>query len=63
LISQGNLIQNGEIKHALNETMFGINLLDLFENITDISKEHKIYGPYSAPYVKIDNVQIIGAQS
>ena len=63
LISQGNLIQNGEIKHALNETMFGINLLDLFENITSISKEYKIYGPYSAPYVKIDNVQIIGAQS
>jgi len=63
LISQGNLIQNGEIKHALNETMFGINLLDLFENITAISKEYKIYGPYSAPYVKIDNVQIIGAQS
>ena len=63
LISQGNLIQNGQIKHALNETMFGINLLDLFENITAISKEYKIYGPYSAPYVKIDNVQIIGAQS
>ena len=63
LISQGHLIQNGEIKHALNETMFGINLLDLFENITSVSKEYKIYGPYSAPYVKIDNVQIIGAQS
>ncbi|MHA1256891.1 MAG: TldD/PmbA family protein [Promethearchaeota archaeon] len=63
LISQGNLIQNGEIKHALNETMFGINLLDLFKSITSISKEYKIYGPYSAPYVKIDNVQIIGAQS
>ncbi len=63
LISQGNLIMNGQIKHALNETMFGINLLDLFENITSVSKEYKIYGPYSAPYVKIDNVQIIGAQS
>ncbi|MBY9009449.1 MAG: TldD/PmbA family protein [Candidatus Lokiarchaeota archaeon] len=63
LISQGNLIQNGEIKHALNETMFGINLLELYENITSISKEYKIYGPFSAPYVKIDNVQIIGAQS
>ncbi|MBY9021081.1 MAG: TldD/PmbA family protein [Candidatus Lokiarchaeota archaeon] len=63
LISQGNLIQNGEIKHALNETMFGINLLELFENIMSISKEYKIYGPYSAPYVKVKNVQIIGAQS
>jgi len=63
LISQGNLILNGEIKQALNETMFGINLLELFENIISISKEIKIYGPYSAPYVKIDNVQIIGAQN
>ncbi|GAH59323.1 unnamed protein product, partial [marine sediment metagenome] len=63
LISQGNLIQKGEIKQALNETMFGINLLDLFENVISISKENKIYGSYSAPYVKIDKVQIIGAQS
>ncbi len=60
LILQGNLIENGEIKHSLNKTMFGINLMDLFQNISQISKEYKIYGPYQAPYVKIDNVQIIG---
>ncbi|MBN1216508.1 MAG: TldD/PmbA family protein [Candidatus Lokiarchaeota archaeon] len=60
LILQGNLIENGEIKHSLNNTMFGINLLDLFQNISQISKEYQIYGPYSAPYVCVDNVQIIG---
>ena len=61
LILHGNLIKNGEVKDALNETMFGINLLDLFKNIEAISKEFKTYGPYRAPYVKIKEVQIIGA--
>ena len=63
LISQGNLIIKGEIKQALNETMFGINLLELFKNIMLVSKEFKVYGSYYAPFVKIDNVQIIGANS
>lgn len=63
LISQGNLIINGEIKQALNETMFGINLLDLFKNIVSVSKEFKTYGSYYAPYVKVSDVQIIGANT
>ncbi|MFX0073087.1 MAG: metallopeptidase TldD-related protein, partial [Candidatus Hermodarchaeota archaeon] len=61
LILQGNLIIDGEIKDPLNETMFGINLLELFKNIEAISKEFKIYGSYRAPYVRIGNVQIIGS--
>ncbi|MFX0031654.1 MAG: TldD/PmbA family protein [Candidatus Hodarchaeota archaeon] len=61
LILQGNLIKNGEISDPLNETMFGINLLDLFNRIEEVSKEVKIYGPYQAPYVKIKDVQIIGS--
>ncbi len=61
LILQGNIIKNGEIKEPLNETMFGLNLLDLFKNIDAISKEFKVYGPYHAPYVRIKNVQIIGS--
>ena len=63
LISQGNLIIDGEVKQALNETMFGINLLELFKNIVSISKEFKVYGSFYAPFVKVDNVQIIGANS
>ncbi|MFX1374938.1 MAG: TldD/PmbA family protein [Promethearchaeota archaeon] len=61
LILHGNLIINGEVKEPLNETMIGINLLDLFKNIDAISKEFKIYGSLQAPYVKVENVQIIGA--
>ncbi|MFX0140668.1 MAG: TldD/PmbA family protein [Candidatus Hodarchaeota archaeon] len=63
LILQGNLIRNGEILDALNETMFGINLLDLFKNIEEISKETKVYGPFQAPFIKIADVQIIGSAS
>ncbi|MFX1337222.1 MAG: TldD/PmbA family protein [Promethearchaeota archaeon] len=61
LILQGNLIENGEIKEPLNETMFGINLFDLFKNLDAVSKQYKTYGRYKAPYVKIKDVQIIGA--
>jgi len=63
LISQGNVIKNGEIKQALNETMFGINLLDLFKNIDAVSKDYRIYGPFKAPYVRIKDVQIIGSKN
>jgi PmbA protein len=63
LILHGNLIENGEIKEPLNETMFGINLLDLFKNIDAVSKEFSIYGAYHAPFVRIKDVRIIGAAS
>jgi len=60
LILHGNLIKNGEIKEPLNETMVGINLLDLFLKIDAVSKESKVYGVYQAPYVRIKSVNIIG---
>lgn len=61
LILHGNMIKNGEVKDPLNETMFGINLLDLFKQIDAVSKEYKVYGGYQAPYVRINDVNIIGA--
>jgi len=60
LILHGNIIKNGEIKNPLNETMIGINLMDLFQKVDAISKEMKIYGSFQAPYVKVEDVQIIG---
>ena len=63
LILYGNLIKNGEIKEALNETMIGINLLDLFRNIDAVSKEFKVYGSFQAPYVRIKSANIIGGAS
>ncbi|MHA1255472.1 MAG: TldD/PmbA family protein [Promethearchaeota archaeon] len=61
LILHGNLIINGEIKDPLNETMVGINLLDLFSKIDAVSKEFKTFGAFHAPYVRIEKAQIIGA--
>ncbi len=61
LILCGNIIKNGEIKEPLNETMFGINLLDLFMKIDAVSQEFKIYGGYQAPYVRIKEVNFIGS--
>ncbi|MHA2268737.1 MAG: TldD/PmbA family protein [Promethearchaeota archaeon] len=63
LILHGNLIVNGEINDPLNETMVGINLLDLFKNIDAVSREFKTYGSMQAPYVRVKDVQIIGAVS
>ncbi|MFX0059183.1 MAG: TldD/PmbA family protein [Candidatus Hodarchaeota archaeon] len=63
LILQGNLISNGEIKEPLNETLIGINLIDLFSKIEAISKEIMTYGAFQAPYVKIESVPIIGSLS
>lgn len=63
LILHGNLIINGEVKEPLNETMIGINLLDLFKNIKAVSKEFKIYGAFLAPYVRVKDVQIIGGKN
>lgn len=63
LILQGNLIINGEIKDPLDETLIGINLLDLFSRIECVSKEVMTYGAFQAPYVKIEEVSIIGSLS
>ena len=62
LILQGNLIKDGEIGKPLNETMIGINLLDLFQNIDAISKQRKVYGKYFAPWVRVKDAQIIGSK-
>ncbi|MDX1798871.1 MAG: TldD/PmbA family protein [Candidatus Lokiarchaeia archaeon] len=63
LILHGNLIQNGEIKEPLNETMIGINLIDMFQKIDAISKDYRIYGAFHAPWVRISSVNIIGGES
>ncbi|MHA1932434.1 MAG: TldD/PmbA family protein [Promethearchaeota archaeon] len=63
LILIGNMIRDGEIKEPLNETMVGINLLDLFKKIDAVSRENKTYGSLQAPYVRVKDVQIIGAVS
>lgn len=62
LILNGNIIRNGEIQESLNETMIGINILDLFNRIEKVSNKLEVYGSKNAPYVKISNVQISGSK-
>ncbi|MBY9002484.1 MAG: TldD/PmbA family protein [Candidatus Lokiarchaeota archaeon] len=63
LILHGNIIENGEIGPALNETMIGINLLELFKKIEHVSSEYKTYGSYQAPYLQVNDIQIIGSHN
>lgn len=53
-------IEDGEIKHPLNETMITLNLLEAFKNITDISQERIDFGSGIFPFVKIKDVLISG---
>jgi PmbA protein len=62
LILNGNLIKDGEIQESLNETMIGINILDLLKNIEKVSSDTEVYGSLVAPCVKISNVQISGSK-
>jgi PmbA protein len=63
LVLHGNLIQNGEIKEPLNETMIGINLMDLFQKIDAVSRDYKVYGAFQAPWVRLSSVNIIGGEN
>ncbi len=63
LILHGNYVCNGEIKESLNETMLGINLMQLYNDIEMVSKECKTYGPYRAPYIKISKANVIGSSN
>ena len=60
LIVYGCLIENGEIKESLKNTMFSVNLLELFKNIDAVSKEFEIYGSFQAPFVRIKDFHILG---
>ena len=58
MISAGYLIEEGIVKNALRESLFGMNLLDFYNNISGIGKEISRYGSHYAPFMKIDNVKI-----
>ena len=54
------LIENGEIKHALNETMVSGNLVQLLTNIRAISKEVIEDGSSVLPWIAFNDVIISG---
>ena len=54
------LIEDGEIKYPINETMISANILKLLENITEISKERVNFGYSILPWVKVKDIAISG---
>jgi len=53
-------IENGEIKHAITETMISGNLYDLFNDIVDISNERVNFGSAILPWIQANGVTISG---
>ncbi len=53
-------IENGEIKHPINETMISGNLEKLFLNIKDISSETINFGDSILPWMSFLNVTVSG---
>lgn len=53
-------IENGEITHALSETMISGNLVEMFKNIAGISLETVCDGLTVLPYILVDGITISG---
>ena len=54
------LIENGEIKHAITETMISGNLLEMFKNIVGISEERVNFGGSILPWIQFRGITISG---
>ena len=54
------LIENGEIKQGLSETMISGNIKDLFQNITAVSRETNDSGHSRIPWVLTEGITISG---
>lgn len=54
------LVEDGEIKGAVTETMINGNLADMLKNIISISKETVEDGTSVLPYIAVDGIVIAG---
>jgi PmbA protein len=62
LVDQGFLIENGEIKHPVKETMVGITIFELLKRIDAISKTILEEGGTKSPMIRIEPVKIAGGK-
>ncbi len=53
-------IENGEIKHAVKETMISGNIKEMFNNITSISNERINNGLQISPWIQFSDITISG---
>lgn len=54
------LIEDGEIKGAVSETMINGNLAEMLQNVVAVSKETVADGSFVLPYVAVDKIVISG---
>lgn len=54
------LIENGEIKGAVSETMISGNLAEMFMNVTAVSEERCLNGYSAIPYMKVEGIVVSG---
>jgi len=54
------LIEDGEIKGAVSETMINGNLAEMLQNVVAVSKETIADGNCVLPYVAVDKIVISG---
>jgi len=60
VVKQASFIENGEIKHALKETMISGNTFETLMNIIDIGSEiRSTFGGIYTPPILVDNVTVI----
>lgn len=53
-------IENGKIVNAVTETMISFNVVNVLNNIVDISKEVLCNGDFVIPYICVDGITISG---
>jgi PmbA protein len=61
LLSEAYLIENGELRYPIKQTMLGIHVFDLLQDISDVSKDYREEAGALIPSIKIKNARIAGA--
>jgi PmbA protein len=57
-VAKNSFYVEGEIRHALSETMVTGNLQDLLQNIRAVSREQVNFGDHAYPYLAASGVTI-----
>ena len=59
-VSNGFLIENGEIKSPIKKAMISGNIYEGLKNCNGIKSEIKQYGTFIIPQIIIENLRVIG---
>ena len=58
MVYAGYAIEDGECKHALQQTNIGINVLDLLKQIDGLSRDVKTYFGLTTPTIRVTDVSV-----